>query len=396
MPTHVEAIVRRTLHDLGRRKLAAILALAVLAGTFSSPIAACPFCPALVPTLSQQRESAAIVLLAEIVSRSGDAATVRIHKTLEGNPQPVSGTTMTLPAMVIGEAQGLVVLFGVPKSSNPADSTEMDWRVQPVDETSYAYFARAPGLRTATAERLRYFARFLEHPDQLIAADATMEFAHAPFSGVASVADAFSFANVRRWMTDERVPQERKGFYGLLLGLATDPADVQANRNVLHAKIDEPAEDLRSGFDGMLAGALLLDGEAALKLIEDRFLANPASRDGDVRHALAALRFYAEYGRAIPLPRIAQAVEPLLARPEFASAAIVELARWQDWPALRKVVPLYDAVGYPQPGTRRAVVGYLLTAPGDEPAKALAELRRLHPQEVADAEQHISLFGGAK
>jgi hypothetical protein len=245
-------------------------------------------------------------------------------------------------------------------------------------------------------ERLRYFASFLEHANTSIAADAAMEFAHAPFDQVAAAADAIPMESVRRWIVDARVPQERKGFYGLVLGLATEPNDVVANRELLRHEIDAPRDDLRSGFDGLLAGYLLLEGEPGLALIEERILANPASRDGDVRHALAALRFYAEYGRAIPLARIATAVRPLLDRPEFASAAIVELARWQDWTVLEQIVPLYDAPGYPQPGTRRAVVGYLLAAPGAEAAAALTRLRDAHPEEVAAAEQHHSLFGGGR
>ncbi|MBX3411147.1 MAG: hypothetical protein KF708_00405 [Pirellulales bacterium] len=385
-----------TLHSVGKRHRRLTLLVGLIATLWGGQLVACPFCPALVPTLCQQRESAAVVLLAEIVSRDEAGARVRIHKILKGETAPTAGKEICLPTALIGDARGLVLLFGSPKTSSATSIEEMDWMVRPVDETSYAYFARAPGLRTPTSERLRYFVRFLEHPDPSIAADATMEFAHAPFSDVAAIADAFDFPQVRQWLADDRVPQERKGFYGLVLGLAAALRDMAANRELLHAKVGEPGADLRAGFDGMLAGLLLLDGEPALELMETRFLANPDSRDGDVRHALAALRFYAEYGRTISLTRIAQAVRPLLDRPEFASAAMVELARWQDWSALNRIVPLYDAAGYPQPGTRRAVVGYLLAAPGPQAAAALAELRRQHPAEVAEAEQHLSLFGGAK
>lgn len=379
-----------------RRNVALVTSLVLLAMLAPRLVRACPFCPALVPTLCQQREAADVVLLAELVARENDAPTARVHRVLKGETTYSAGTSVVLPNEATASG-GLVLLFGRQVAAADAKSEpRIDWTSQPVDETSYAYFVRAPGLRTPSVERLRYFGRYLEHANARIAADASMEFAHAPFGDVAQAAAAIHMSLVRAWLADERVPQERKGFYGLLLGLASEPADVAANRELLRQAIDDPADDLRSGFDGMLAGYLLLEGESALVLIEERFLANRDSRDGDVRHALAALRFYAEYGRAIPLTRLATSVEPLLERPEFASTAIVELARWQAWDALERIVPLYDAPGYPQPGTRRAVVGYLLAAPSAEAADALARLRTLHAAEVAEAEQHLSLFGGGR
>ncbi|HEV3137876.1 MAG TPA: hypothetical protein VGZ26_08220, partial [Pirellulales bacterium] len=125
-----------------------------------------------------------------------------------------------------------------------------------------------------------------------------------------------------------------------------------------------------------------------------RYLANPRAADGDVRHAMTALRFYHEYGHEIPLDRLQQAMRHVLARSEFAAAAITDLARWKDWGALEQIVNLYSRAGYGQPAIRRAIVGYLMACPEAASEKALARLRQLDPEGIAAAEQILSRASG--
>ena len=130
------------------------------------------------------------------------------------------------------------------------------------------------------------------------------------------------------------------------------------------------------------------------RTVEERILANRSSADGLVRHAVAALRFYYQYPRDIPRSRLATAMRHLLRRAEFASGAIIDLSRWEDWGALEQIVALYGQADYPQPSTRRAVVGYLLTCPKDQAHLELDRLRRLDPEAVAEAETYFARFGG--
>ncbi len=145
----------------------------------------------------------------------------------------------------------------------------------------------------------------------------------------------------------------------------------------------------------MIGGYLLLRGEAGMTEIDELYLSNPKAADGDVRHALAALRFYREFGDGIPRERLAQAIEHLLSRPEFAAAAIADLARLQDWAALENVAGLYTQPVYSQPGVRRAVVGYLLACPLPAAEAQLRRLRSIDPQGIAAAEQVLSNLGGS-
>jgi hypothetical protein len=137
----------------------------------------------------------------------------------------------------------------------------------------------------------------------------------------------------------------------------------------------------------------MLEGPRALELIDDRYLANPKAADGDVRHALAALRFYGEYGREIPAERVHVALRHLLARPEFAEAAVIDLARGRDWGAVDAIARLYSQPPYAQSAIRRSIVGYLLACPNAGAAEALKRLREADPKGVAEAEQVLSRLG---
>ncbi len=266
-----------------------------------------------------------------------------------------------------------------------------------MSELGYAYFVRAPAQRQPMRERLAFFSGYLEHADPLLAEDAYLEFGHAPFDQVAAVVDLLPMPSLRKWIVDPRVPQSRKGFYGLALGLARSETDRAENVALLRKLTLEPADDFRGGFDGVLGGYLVAAGEPALAIIEQNILGNPRAAEGDVRHAQTALRFCHEFGRrSIPPERLCAATRRLLSRPEFAAAATIDLGRWQDWEALDRVVALFGQPGYDTPETTRAVVGYLLACPSDRAARQLARLRKLDPKAVADAERHLSLLGPAR
>ncbi|MEZ6069314.1 MAG: hypothetical protein R3C10_03375 [Pirellulales bacterium] len=309
-----------------------VVAVAALLLTFvATALRACPFCPAVEPTFADQRAVADWAALVEVVARSDSAGpkgeTVRVRQLLKGDDPPVGGTLEIDDAGEHPVGALLLVL-----RADGGDGA-VRWTTRTVDELGYAYFYRAPSPREPMAKRLRYYAPYLEHRDPAIAADAFAEFAAADYDHVAAVADAFDMARVRQWIADPNVSPRRKGFYGMVLGLADDAADRAANARLLKKQITADEDDFRAGFDGLLAGYLLLEGEAGLDLVDARFLrADPAkSRPGDTRHAMSALRFYQEFCDGIPEARLSQSLRLLLARPEFAAAAIVDLARWQDW-----------------------------------------------------------------
>src|SRR5207249_2959578 len=137
-----------------------------------------------------------------------------------------------------GDGPGKTAPKESPKSEAPKPS-QPRWSHVGVNELGFAYVARAPSSRKDTAERLRYFARYLEHDDPLIAEDAYQEFGHMPFDKVAEVADALDQAKLRGWLGDEHVRDYRKGFYAVALGLAKSARDRTANAELMRKLIDE-------------------------------------------------------------------------------------------------------------------------------------------------------------
>jgi hypothetical protein len=347
---------------------------------------ACPFCTAVKSTLSQRREAATVVAIAECLESAPQQATFRVHELLKGEQVPTENLRISLDAQL--KPGSLAILFGDGAPENLA------WSCEPASELGLSYFVKAPTLRKPSAERLPYFVRFLEHADPLAAQDAFNEFGHAPYDAVQQVAELFPADQLRAWLADPGVRDERKGFYGLALGLAGRIKDRPAQEAFLRQQIEKPADDFRAGFDGILGGYLILAGEAGLEVVEQRILADPRARVGDVRHAMSSLRFYQEFGREIPTPRLARALRHVLGRPEFAAAAIIDLARWRDWNALPEVVALYGTDPLPEAATRRAIVGYLLNCPAPQASTELAKLRRKDPQGVAEAERAVPLSAG--
>ncbi len=355
----------------------------------SLSLSACPFCTAVAPSLSQQRATADVVALAEVVDAASPPR-FRLHRVVEGAELLADQASLAAEVDAAVKPGELVLLFG---DKQPG---ALRWTATPVNETSAAYFFRAPVIRESEVERLKYFAPFLEHPDPTIAEDAYREFGHAQFDSVAKIIDRLPGDQVSKWLLSDRVPQARKGFYGLVLGLAQDRQERLANAQLLKKRILANDDDFRAGFDGLLGGYLMLTGEDGLKLIEERFLANPDARVGDLRHAITALRFYHEYGREIPVERLRTALASLLARPEMSEAVITDLARWQGWEHCDRIVGLYEQPAFSASEIRRAIVGYLRACPYPEATRHLSRLRALDPDGVAAAEEVLRKLGGTR
>ena len=370
--------------------LCALVALTAGAGQ----LVACPFCAGVLPSLAMRREKAAVAALGELVERQEIATIYKLHVVSRG--RELLGDAKTVRIVTADERRpGALALLFV--EAPPAEEGQpLEWKVVPVDELSAAYFLRAPDLRMPTAQRLPYFLPYLEHANPLLAEDAFREFGHAKYDDVAVIAGQLSQERLRAWLVDPAVPPERKGFYGLAAGLATDEADLRQNIELLRRLILEPASDFRTGYDGYLGGYLMAAGEEALVFIEDHLLANPEAPDGDVRHAITALRFYHEFGRGIPPVRVQAAVRLLLDRPEFAQTVAVDLARWQDWDAAPKVIKVLSAPAYQDKVTRRMLIGFLLSCPREDAAAAVDRYRLETPDDVAAAEKYLALFGAGR
>ncbi|MDA7978567.1 MAG: hypothetical protein MPJ50_07330 [Pirellulales bacterium] len=381
------------MRSIRQRHLASSLLAALLLFATDITVMACPFCDAVRPTWSQLREPAQIVALAEVTVTDAQRATLRLVEVAHGHKVP--GKVQISPSAKVSPGD-LILLFGQTTASSGAEAEQIQWSDLPISKPAYDYLRAAPDLRRPPEERLRYFARFLEDADEQIAEDAYMEFAHAPYSDVAAIGDTFDGDLLKTWLKDRGVPDDRKGFYALALALSRgSKQDQQENVQFLRDWVDNPGDDFRRGLDGVMGALLLAEKNTALELIREKFLANPQAANGHVRNALSAVRFYYEFGEQPDTEAIASAVACLLDRPAFATEAIIDLARWEAWDKLPKVVSLFDRDGY-DVSTRHAVVAYLLTSDKDDAAVSLERLRELDADFVNASEERFLLFGGIR
>ena len=385
--------------------VAASLILAIAAGS----ALACPFCSAPSLTLTEQVGQADAVILTQwTAAEEGDekqpgSTTVEVVEIVKAPEGTVAkGDRITLAGYREGKSGDLFFLTGT-------KGTTIEWGSPlEVTEASYQYIVQAPSKETPTQKRLEYFVRFLEYPDELVAADAYGEFANAPYEDITPLADRLPAKELRTWVSDPETTPTRLGLYGLLLGLCGTKEDAE----IMKEKITEPTQDFRLGIDGVISGYLMLAGEEGLDVIDETKLANENAAFSETYAAMSALRFMWQYSTRIPKDRLRESMRILLDRPELADLVIADLARWEDWSVQERLMTLYGAEGYNIPSIKRSIVRYMLASakqgkrpPGtpkqeaqpaaDEPKpehsiQALAHLEQLRekdPKTVKEAER---------
>ena len=351
----------------------------------------CPFCGTVSEPLASHRARCLTFGVGETLAPATSDETgrrqqaFRLLATAVGDQlKPVTNNSRPIMATVTSAFTGTAVLF----QNRPAN-----WLGMAADELLIGYCLTSPPPVTdpkTAAERLRWFAGRLEHPNAAIAADAYAEFAVSPFSVVRDAATAFQAKHLASWLNDPAINPQRRGFYGLAAGLVArhrQGSEAISCRQALHQALVAPrATDFQAGTDGLLAGLLIADGTTAVTKINTLGLFAETGSPVDQRHLLQALRFaWEEPAETIPRHTTVTATRQLLALPHLAREAIIDLARYQDWNALAAIVPLWDELGQDDPLIRPAVAGYLLACPQPAAQHALEQLRKRNKAAVAAA-----------
>ncbi len=264
-----------------------------------------------------------------------------------------------------------------------------------------------------------------------LANDAIQEFAHADLNDVREILHAMNFGSLRSWLVDENVRPEHKGFYAMVLGLGCaeqkrmneqkqitakkpsgsgdSPATAQAkeprqivsekeqqlNRELLQKLLTAGGTDFRAGYDGIVAGYLLANGDDGITAIA-AMLKNPKTPVGDVLHAAKSLRFYHDECPEELREKTSQAVTILLRLAAMCTKCDDRsAARWKNWSVLDEVIKLYDDQ-QTDIGIQRSVVSYLKVCPLEKAATAPERLRKSDPTGVAKAEAWLKLTQPSK
>ncbi len=376
------------------RRLVAIAGLlfAALFVTASNPVVACPYCGGPQKTLSEEFADADVVALVQW--KAGRAPTGMLGSTTFSVVEIARGPKeavkkdeqIKITQYQAGKKGDLFLLFGM-------QGKEIEWeKPLEVTETTYQYLVQAPSLKAPTPKRLEYFVKFLESADQLVSNDAYGEFANAPYEDIVKIKHKLDRVKVGKWLTNPDTLPNRLALYALLLGLCGNEEDSR----MMLAKINQPAAGFPLGLDGLISGYLVLAGEKGLDAIDKSKLQNKQAVFSEIYAAAQALRFMWTYGDGrISQDRLRQSMRGLLDNPDLADLVIADLARWEDWSVLDRLMKAYGKGDYSQPAVKRAVVRYMIVASkangkSSEQAKAnLAKLRQQDPEMVRSAERYL-------
>ena len=322
---------------------------------------ACPFCPGPSKPLTEQLSQADVAVLANWVEAEEgtlkqSGKTVFKIKELVRQPENAKFKTearVTIQRHYPGKTGALFLLLG-------SQGTQIKWD-DPVEvtEASFRYITQAPGLEQTTTQRLKYFLKFLEDPDQTIANDAFAEFANAPFEDITPLAQELPREKIRSWLASSKTPVPRLGLYGLLMGLCGQESEI----TFMEQKINEPTEELRLGIGGLISGYLMLTGAEGLTKIEQSKFRTKEVAFSETFAAMQALSFIWTFdNHNIKKDRLRASMRLLLERPELADLAVANLARWEDWSVMDRLMVLYGQENYQNRSVKKAIVRYLMVA----------------------------------
>ena len=246
-------------------------------------------------------------------------------------------------------------------------------------------------LSDAPAERLAFFQKYFEDADPLLSSDAFNEFAKAPFADVMLIKDRMPHDKLVEWIKDDKVPASRRRLYLTMLGMCGTPADVP----MIEAMINTDDRQVRTALDAMIGCYLNLKGADGLPLVEDLFLKNDKSEYVDTYSAIVALRVLGQETNVIPKDRLVAALEHMLDRPQLADLVIPDLARWQDWKAMDRLVDLFKNANEESSWVRVPVVQFLRACPDPKAQEYLKELAQIDPDAVKRATNFLALPGAA-
>ena len=245
------------------------------------------------------------------------------------------------------------------------------------------YVKRVAGLPKQGPQRLRFFLNYLDDDEELLARDAFIEFDRAPYSKVKAIRDQFG----REWLL-KRLDHPNRRLYLRMLGLVGQPQDVPMLERMMLQRVQTVnGSEPPPGLDAIIACYLMLRGAEGLPLIEKRYLADKNAHVVATYAAIMALRFHGQQEGVIPREQLLPGLRLILYRPELADLVIHDLARWEDWSVIDRLVELFKTpVKNPNDAWVRApVIMYLRSCPNPRAEQLIKELAEIDPQAVRRA-----------
>ncbi len=370
----------------------AVFCCVVLSPVAPSWLLACPFCESIGPTIADEIKSADLAATARLIRITqppqtapaadnplgflpeGPKGSFEVTHVFKGGDQVNTGGTIETP-FAGNEPVGTEFLLLGYREPHPYWSTPM---ALPGPAAKYVH--EVIKLPASGPERLRFFLDYLQHPEMLLDKDAYDEFAKAPYADVKALAPHFNREKLWQWLGDPKIAASRKRLYYLMLSLCGQEEDRERLRQML---VDRSQDVPTEALDSIIAAYLALAGESGMPLIEAQFFTGADTAREDVFAAVTAVRFHGEEENIIPRERLQEAFRRLLDKPQTAELVVSDLARWEDWTVMDRLVELFRTA---EPSTyfiRAPVVQYLAVCPLPQAKQYLEELKAIDPQAVA-------------
>lgn len=380
-----------------RLSAALLAALGVLAFTANPVARACPFCTSVAQTFTEEMNSMQVVALGRLIEAPPVPESASIDPTA-----PLPRAKFQVTEVIKGgewlqkEAIVEVLYFGdankersylLMATSDPKLPTEFGWST-PLGLTDRAvqYITHLPKL-PADASRLEFFQNHLEDEDEMLTRDSYDEFAKAPYKDVIALGPKMHRDKLLSWVQDENVPASRKRLYYTMLGVCGKPEDAVLLEKLMLSE-DRKA---KAGLDAMIACFLLLKGADGLQQVEDQFLKNAKAEYADTYAAIMAIRFHGTEVSVVSKSRLVESLRYLLDRPELADLVIPDLAKWEDWAVMPRLVQLFKEADDKSSWVRVPVINYLRLCPLPEAKQAIEELAKIDPDAVKRAQTFFPL-----
>jgi len=392
------------LQTLRRVVVAAVLAPLVAVIVFNgatwlvtATARACPFCSAQSMTFAEEMANSDVAVIARLIVKP--AAPAAEPGALGTLPPPPAKSTFEIVTVLKGEKllagkkKFDILFFGQQEPGAEfllfgIDPKELAWGTPtPLTEQGVKYLSALPKLPEAAIERLTFFQKYFEDSDPLLSSDAYNEFSKAPYSDIVAMKDRMQREKLLAWIKDPNVPTSRRRLYLTMLGVCGQPADVA----LLEKMIKDEDRQSRTALDAMIGCYLSLKGPAGLPLIEELFLKNDKADYVDTWSTIQALRVMGQETKVIPKERLVAALRNMLSRPQLADLVIPDLARWQDWSAMDRLVQLFKEADDETSFVRVPVVQFLRQCPDPKAKEYLTELAKIDPDAVKRAMNYLAV-----
>ena len=389
--------------------MAVAILLAALLGR-PARVEACPFCSAVSLTFAQEIAQSQAAVIAKLVE---PPAAGSLSPRAEGPlPKGKFQVVEVLKGAPLVEEAGLMGADSKPIETilleeKPVGSLFLLMGVEPpnlvwsspiqLSDKAVAYIKKLGDLPEKGADRLAFFMKHLEDPDETLARDAYDEFAVAPYEDVRALESRMDPTQLLAWIENPKVQANRRRLYATMLGVCGTKADAERIAAILKGDgLGEDKAEVRSGLDALIACYVTLTGEEGLDLVDKLFLDRKA-RDvpfTETYAAVMALRFLGEESHIVPRPRVLQSLRLLLDEPKLADLVIADLARWEDWSVVDRLTELFEKATADNIFVREPVVNYLKACPLPEAAAAVTKLEKIDPEAVRRAAT-LAGFAGA-